>query len=72
MSDTIYIVWEIYKIPYLKKTKEAIMADKITPSGTVTQYQDRLFISIFGKDNEQSSSFLLSHGFETPNVVSLE
>ncbi|MBO4319582.1 MAG: hypothetical protein J5857_03845 [Treponema sp.] len=35
------------------------MADKIKPSGTVTQYQDRLFISIFGKDNDQSKKWRL-------------
>ena len=29
------------------------MANKINSPMTVTQYRDRLFISIFGKDNEQ-------------------
>ena len=35
------------------------MANEITPSGTVNHYKDRLFISIFGKDNEQSKKWRL-------------
>ena len=35
------------------------MPNEITPSGTVNHYKDRLFISIFGKDNEQSKKWRL-------------
>ena len=36
------------------------MPNEITPSGTVNHYKDRLFISIFGKDNEQSRKWRLN------------
>ena len=36
------------------------MTKGITNSGMVTQYRDRLFISIFGKDNEQSRKWRLN------------
>ena len=35
------------------------MPNEITPSGTVNHYKDRLFISIFGKDNDQSKKWRL-------------
>ncbi|MBP5444326.1 MAG: hypothetical protein J6Y60_13905 [Treponema sp.] len=36
------------------------MSNEITPSGTVNHYKDRLFISIFGKDNDQSKKWRLN------------
>ena len=35
------------------------MPNEITPSGTINHYKDRLFISIFGKDNDQSKKWRL-------------
>ena len=35
------------------------MPNEITPSGTVNHYKDRLFISIFGKNNDQSKKWRL-------------